>query len=90
MGTKDERIPIDKEGIHKLLDELEKSDRLVTITISVDREGNIFEDTQCHGNSWADVYRGKLLVKARLEELVARRRECPFNPKYGSGLGGRI
>lgn len=59
---------------------------LVTITISVDEDGNISEDTQCHGNDWADVYRGKILVLRRMRELVARRRECPFNPRFGDGL----
>lgn len=55
-------------------------ERLVTITIGIGRNGDIFEDTQCHGNGFADVYRGMVAVQARVNELVEQRRSCPFNP----------
>lgn len=55
-------------------------ERLVTITIGIGRNGDIFEDTQCHGNGFADVYRGMTKVRERLDELVLQRRQCPFNP----------
>lgn len=60
------------------------TDRLVTITISIGRNGDIHEDTQCHGNSWADVYRGKVAALERMKFLVDERRICPFNPKNQS------
>jgi hypothetical protein len=56
------------------------NNRLVTITIGIDRNGDVHEDTQCHGNSWADVYKGIHEVKARINELIDNRRECPFIP----------
>ena len=60
--------------------------RLVTLNISIDREGNVYEDTQTHGNSFADVYKGFIAIKAELDRQIAERRNCPFNPKYGEGL----
>ena len=56
---------------------------LITMTISVDRDGNIEEDTQCHDNPWRDSFRGMCMIRDRMNELVERKRECPFNPKYG-------
>lgn len=56
-------------------------DPLVTISISIDRNGDVYEDTQCHDNNWADVYRGKVAALERMKFLVAERRECPFNPR---------
>jgi hypothetical protein len=56
------------------------SDRLVTITISIAKNGDIHEDTQCHGNSWAEVYRGKCLALDRLKFLVEENKQCPFHP----------
>jgi hypothetical protein len=60
---------------------------LITITMSVDSDGNITEDTQCHDNPWAETFRGMKLLSARFSELMERRRECPFNPKYGAERG---
>jgi hypothetical protein len=59
-------------------------DPLITMTISVDAEGNVEEDSQCHGRPWSESYKGMVMIRDRMEELVARRRECPFNPKYGA------
>lgn len=56
-------------------------DRLVTISISIGRDGDVFEDMQCHGNSWGDVYRGIHLVRDEVDRLIRERRGCPFNPK---------
>lgn len=61
------------------------SDRLVTITISIGRNGDVYEDTQCHGNKWADVYRGICLIGARIQEQIDGRRECPFHPGKKNG-----
>jgi hypothetical protein len=59
-------------------------ERLVTITIGIGRNGDIYEDTQTHGNSYADVYRGIHAVKAEVERLIGERRECPNNPGHES------
>lgn len=59
--------------------------RLVTMTLSVDEDGNIYDDTQTHGNSFSEVYRGFLLLRDEIDRQIADRRKCPFNPKYGSG-----
>ncbi len=66
---------------------LPADDLLVTITIAIERDGSVHQDTQCHGNRWADVYRGMHGVKAEVERLIADRRECPFNPK-NTPVGG--
>jgi hypothetical protein len=56
-------------------------DPLVTISISIDRDGSVYEDTRCHGNSWADVYRGKTLALKRMQFLVGQNKQCPFHPR---------
>lgn len=56
-------------------------ERLVTITISIARNGDVHEDTQTHGNIFADVYRGLNAVRGRLDEVIANRKQCPYNPK---------
>lgn len=56
-------------------------DPLVTISISIDRNGDVYEDTQCHDNPWGDVYRGKVAALARMKFLVEENRQCPFHPK---------
>jgi hypothetical protein len=61
-------------------------DPLLTITISIDRDGNVYDDTQTHGNSFADVYRGFVAVRGEIDRQIAERRKCPFNPKYGKGI----
>lgn len=60
-------------------------DPLVTITISIDRDGSVFDDTQTHGNSFAEVYRGMVAIRAEIDRQIAERRACPFNPKFGQG-----
>ena len=62
------------------------ADPLVTITLSIDRNGDVYDDTQTHGNSFADVYRGFIAIKAEVDRQIGERRNCPFNPKYGKGL----
>jgi hypothetical protein len=57
------------------------SERLITIEIGIGRDGSVFQDTQTHGNDWADVYRGIHAVRDEIDRLIADRRECPFNPK---------
>lgn len=53
---------------------------IVTYTISVDREGNIYNDTQTHGSSFAEVYKAFQAIKAEVDRQIAERRNCPFNP----------
>jgi hypothetical protein len=59
------------------------TDPVVTYTISIDRDGNITNDTQCHGSSFADVYRAFRAIKAEIDRQIDQRRECPFNPRHG-------
>jgi len=56
---------------------------LVTLSITIDHNGDVFDDTQTYGNSYADVYHGIVAVKAEVERQINERRNCPFNPKYG-------
>lgn len=57
---------------------------LVTMTLSVEVDGDdlhVHDSTQTHGNSWADVYRGTVMLREELDRQIASRRDCPFNPK---------
>lgn len=58
-------------------------DPLVTYTISIDRNGDVFNDTQTHGNTFGEVYRGFVGIKAEVDRQIEERRACPFNPKHG-------
>jgi hypothetical protein len=58
--------------------------KLVTITLSVEVDGEDFhvhDDTQTHGNAWADVYRGMLILRDELQRQIDERAGCPYHPK---------
>lgn len=55
---------------------------IVTYTISIDKDGNVYNDTQTHGSSFAEVYRAFIAIKAEVDRQIAERRNCPYNPKY--------
>lgn len=55
-------------------------DPVLTITFIVGRDGDIFNDTQTHGNTFAQVYRAMHVVKDEIARQIAQRRECPYNP----------
>ena len=55
---------------------------IVTYTISIDERGNIYNDVNTHGNSFATVYWGFCAIKEEVDRQIAERRVCPFNPKY--------
>lgn len=61
---------------------------IVTYTISIDREGNVYNDTQTHGSSFAEVYRAFHDIKREVDRQIADRRNCPYNPAAISS-GGR-
>lgn len=56
------------------------TDPVLTITFRVDREGNIANDTQTHGKTFAEVYRGFHAVRQEIDRQIADRRQCPYNP----------
>lgn len=58
-----------------------EAERLITMTLAIDRHGNVYQDTQTHNNTFAEVYRGTMCIKAELERLVQAQRQCPFHPK---------
>lgn len=53
---------------------------VVTYTISIDQEGNVYNDTQTHESSFAEVYRAFQQIKVEVDRQIAERRNCPFNP----------
>jgi len=59
---------------------------VVTFLICVDEEGNIHNDIQTHGNSFAQVYRAFHAIKAEVERQIKERRNCPFNPLHGTDI----
>lgn len=56
---------------------------IITYTIEVDADGNITNDTQCHGSSFAQVYRAFHVIRQEVDRQIVQRRECPFNPMHG-------
>lgn len=56
------------------------ADIVVEYTIKIDREGNITNDVQTFGNSFADVYAAFYVIKEEVNRQLAARRECPYNP----------
>ena len=56
---------------------------VVTYTISIDVDGNIYNDVQPHNSSYAEVYKAFRSIKEEVDRQIAQRRECPYNPKYG-------
>ena len=61
-----------------------ESDRLITMTIAIGRNGDVYQDTQTHGNSWGEVYRGTHGIKEEIHRLIADQRSCPLHPKKGA------
>jgi hypothetical protein len=53
---------------------------LVTMSISVSRDGTLQSDVQTHDNSYADVARGLAAVKREIERVFAERSKCPYFP----------
>lgn len=61
--------------------------RLLTMTMGVAVDGedfHVFDDTQTHESSWADVYKGMVMLRDELNRQLAEGRKCPYNPKYGN------
>lgn len=59
------------------------SEPLVTFTVRIDRNGDVTNDTQTHGNSFAEVYRGFHAIRDEVDRQINERRNCPFNPRHG-------
>jgi hypothetical protein len=57
---------------------------VVTFLICVDKEGNIHNDIQTHGHTFAEVYRAFHAIKAEVDRQINERRNCPFNPLHGT------
>jgi hypothetical protein len=58
--------------------------KLITMELCAEQDGEHFsvhDSTQTHGNSWADVYRGMVMLRDELNRQIEERRLCPFNPR---------
>lgn len=56
---------------------------LVTMTMYVEVDGDdyhVHDDTQTHGNDWADVYKGIVMLRDELNRQLTDKKLCPFNP----------
>lgn len=56
---------------------------LITINMHVTQDGDdyhVHDDTQTHGNTWAEVYKGMIMLRDELNRQIADRKLCPFNP----------
>jgi hypothetical protein len=58
-----------------------EKDRLITMTIAIDRDGNVYQDTETHNNPWSEVYRGTKCIQKEIERLIEEQRRCPIHPK---------
>jgi hypothetical protein len=56
---------------------------IVTYTISIDKDGNVYNDTQTNGSSFAEVYKAFHAIKAEVDRQIAERRNCPYSPARG-------
>lgn len=63
---------------------LRMTEPVVTFTMTVDRAGNITNDTQTHGNTFAQVYRAFHSIRDEVQRQIDQRRACPFNPLHGT------
>lgn len=57
---------------------------VVTFTVSIARNGDVTNDTQTYGSTFAEVYRAFHAIKAEIERQIAERRACPYNPAHGA------
>ena len=56
------------------------ANRLVTLTLIVERGGVIHTDLQTHDNSYADVTQGLVLIRDELDRVFTEQRKCPYFP----------
>lgn len=59
------------------------SDRLLTITLGIDRDGTIHSRTQTHESTFGEAYRSLIKLREELDRQIASRKLCPANPKFG-------
>lgn len=57
-----------------------QGDVLVSMSISVFRNGHLESDIQTHDNSYTDVAKGLASVKEEIERVFKERHECPYHP----------
>lgn len=58
----------------------EPTNALVTMIISVARDGSLQSDVRTHNNSYADVSRGLAAVKREIERVFDEQKNCPHYP----------
>lgn len=54
---------------------------LVTVKITVHRDGSLTSDVQTHDNSWSDVHRGLVAVAQECDRVVKHSKLCPHFPQ---------
>lgn len=59
------------------------SDQLLTIEMSIDRDGHIHSRTQTHESTFAEAYRSLIKLREELDRQIAQKKKCPANPKFG-------
>ncbi len=57
---------------------------VLTFTVTIDDQGNVWNDTQTHGRTFSEVYRAFHAVKAEVDRQIQERRNCPYNPLHGA------
>lgn len=69
---------------------IERATLLVTMTISVNRDGTLKSDVQTHDNSYADVAVGLAAVKKEIERVFAEHKNCPYYPSNAEEANKKI
>ena len=54
----------------------------MTIGVEVDGDDyHVFDDTQIpNGITWAEAYKGMVMLRDELQRQINERKNCPFNP----------
>jgi hypothetical protein len=66
------------------------ADLLVTMTISVSRDGIAASDVQTHDNSYSEVAVGLSAVRDEINRVFAERKNCPYYPKNSEDANRKI
>lgn len=59
------------------------TDPIITYTISIARNGDVTNDTQCYNSTFAETYRAFYAIRDEVNRQIDERRNCPYNPKQG-------
>lgn len=63
---------------------------LMTVTLSVHENGELFSDVQTHDRSFAEVHAAMIVARDELIRIVNEQVKCPFYPKSDADWDKKI